>query len=527
MTDKSLFGSISTSRSIYQISSVSTKDDVVDDNVIQNRMGYAPTLFRSLNVFQNFSFGFSEVVIIGTVNVLSYGYGISIGGPGVFIWSFLGCFIMNLIVALSLAEISAAYPNAGSVYNWTAQLVPQANSAFASYVAGWCNLIANSASDAVQAYGFATYLNAAIVASGGTALSQDYEAAIAIGFLFLWSILNFARVDYVGYFTSLTAIVQMSTMLMISISLLVKTKPLNDGTYVFSNYTNFSGWESKSYAGAIGILASAYIFAGYEGSSHMAEETNQSKQTNPRGIVYTVFATGICGMFYITSLLFATTVDVFAGPSANPAINLIMIQLGGGKLSHALVWLSVFCSCSGGFSAVAVTGRITFALMRDRALPYSDFFSQVHPILKSPVYAIFLVFVVDSLFILLCLSSDGITAFYSLVSICTLSFLVSYTCPIFAKLYYNSKNFPEAPFSLGIWSKYCGILSILYLMGISCLLFLPTYHPVTEKNMNWLIVVAGGVTFLCGLNWLFNARHHFNGPHRYTPVTTFADSLKI
>ena len=48
---------------------------------------------------------------------------------------------MSLFVAASLAEISAAYPTAGSVYNWTAQLVPSEWSPFFSYVVGWTNFI--------------------------------------------------------------------------------------------------------------------------------------------------------------------------------------------------------------------------------------------------------------------------------------------------------------------------------------------------------------------------------------------------
>lgn len=55
--------------------------------------------------------------------------------------------------------------------------------------------------------------------------------------------------------------------------------------------------------------------------------------------------------------------------------------------------------------------------------------------------------------------------------------------------------------------------------GTSCLLFLPLTYPVTESTMNWLIVVVGGISFLCGINWIISGQYNFKGPKRDPTAT--------
>ena len=74
---------------------------------------------------------------------------------------------MNTIVSYSMAEICSAYPSAGSVYHWSAQLVPAEYAALSSYICGWFNFVGNGAGDASFAFFFAQLLDSAISVSGG------------------------------------------------------------------------------------------------------------------------------------------------------------------------------------------------------------------------------------------------------------------------------------------------------------------------------------------------------------------------
>jgi amino acid transporter len=72
-----------------------------------------------------------------------------------------------------MAEICSAYPSAGSVYHWSAQLVPEKYAPIASYVCGWFNFMGNAAGDASFAFFFAQYFNSAISVSGGKPYYDD------------------------------------------------------------------------------------------------------------------------------------------------------------------------------------------------------------------------------------------------------------------------------------------------------------------------------------------------------------------
>jgi amino acid transporter len=82
-------------------------------------------------------------------------------------------FAMSTVVSYSMAEICSAYPSAGSVYHWSAQLVPLQYAPLASYTCGWFNFVGNAAGDASFAFFFAQFFNSAISVSGGKPFYDD------------------------------------------------------------------------------------------------------------------------------------------------------------------------------------------------------------------------------------------------------------------------------------------------------------------------------------------------------------------
>jgi len=65
-----------------------------------------------------------------------------------------------------------------------------------------------------------------------------------------------------------------------------------------------------------------------------------------------------------------------------------------------------------------------------------------------------------------------------------------------------------------MFSRPLGLFSTIWLLGTSCLFFLPEVHPVTKDTMNWTIVVVAGFTMIGTVNWFVNARYTFRGPKR-------------
>lgn len=432
------------------------------------------------------------------------------------IWGFLIAFAFTMVVAYAMAEICAAYPSAGSVYHWAAQVVPEEQAPLWAYITGWANFLGNAAGDSSFAFSFALFLNAALESSGVEPFGHEATVGIAICMLIVWSCLNIFRVDRVAFINNFAAFFQVTTLFMIIICVSVIPSDLSSGNDVFARYYNDSGFKSPVYVVLIGMLFGVYAFTGYESPAHMAEETHGSSVNAPYGIIYTCLASGIVGFGYIAALLFATRNihDVVDGDNSSVPIN-VFITACGGIWGRALAWLLVINIFFGGVSSVAVTGRITFALMRDKAFPHHEFFAQVHPTLQTPINSIVFVCVVGICFLLIGLDpKNGNAAFDSVLSLCTIGFQTSYALPIALRLYFNLPGFPQTPMDLGRWSRPVCAVSCFWLIGTSVVFFFPQQAPITAHSMNWSSVVVLCVVLVCGINWIYNSRHSFKGPKR-------------
>eukprot|EP01035_Chromulina_nebulosa_P037812 gene37812-51044_t len=274
-----------------------------DDEVIMAKMGYASVLHRGLGSFANFAFGFTEVCVLASF-LSFYGSGLSSGGPATMFWGFLVVWAMMTIVSFSMAEICSAYPSAGSVYHWSAQLVPEHLSSLWAYITGCFNFMGNAAGDSSFAFSFANFMNSAIELTSGREYSVETTVGVSIAIIFVWSFICFFRIDKLGIFINLAAVAQIGGIIIIIIAVLVlpAQKSLHEdidvgfyayyygenstlatnsadapgyatANYVFTKYYNSTGWSSKSYVVCLGLLTGLFSFAGFEASAHMAEET--------------------------------------------------------------------------------------------------------------------------------------------------------------------------------------------------------------------------------------------------------------
>lgn len=293
---------------------------VLTDECIEKASGYKTTLHRGLGAMANFAFGFTEVAVLASFTSL-YGSSLALGGPATLVWGWLVTWLMLTLAAFSMAEICSAYPSAGSVYHWSAQLVPAQWAPLASYITGWTNFIGNAAGDASFASFFASFFNAGLEASRIQTYDDSAAVGVAIGVLLVWSMLNWFRVDQVGWVNNLAAFCHAGSIIVIIIVILVYASSagggdgLMPGDWVWTDYENASGFtddskqhalNDRSYISAMGITIAMFSFSGFEASAHMAEETHGSAVAAPSGIIWTVFATGFGGFAYVLALLYAT-----------------------------------------------------------------------------------------------------------------------------------------------------------------------------------------------------------------------------
>lgn len=256
----------------------------------------------------------------------------------------------------------------------------------------------------------------------------------------------------------------------------------------------------------------------------MAEETGNAKVHASRGILYTIGATGIGGVALILGFLFAVdnlpAIDNddynSGGPNTgNSGVNLFILGCGE-NIGACLAWIVTINLFFAGLSSVAVTARITFALARDGGFPWSRHLSSLHPVYKTPLWALTFIAVVDSLLLLLPLDKgNGSIVYTAIVGSSVLGFQVSYLMPILLKNLFPQPDFPETEMSLGTWSRMVGVVSSVWLGFTTVLLFMPTEFPVTVANMNWLFLITLIICTFGGLNWFVSARYHFKGPPKH------------
>src|SRR5881409_3436515 len=146
-----------------------TADQLDEDERQFADLGYKQELSRAWSSFTNFAISFTIIsVLAGCFTNFSFAW--NAGGPaGIAIgWPVLCVFVM--MVALSMAELTSAFPTAGGPYWWAAKL----GGAGWSWFTGWFNMIGLVGILAGVGYGAAIFLNAVLAIYGVNIGSIDF-----------------------------------------------------------------------------------------------------------------------------------------------------------------------------------------------------------------------------------------------------------------------------------------------------------------------------------------------------------------
>ena len=103
--------------------------------------------------FSNFAISFSIISIL-TGAVTLYGYGLEMGGPLEMTLGWPLATLFTLTVAASMAELCSAYPTAGAMYHWAADL----GGPGAGWLVAWLNIFGLIAAQAGINYSCAQFI---------------------------------------------------------------------------------------------------------------------------------------------------------------------------------------------------------------------------------------------------------------------------------------------------------------------------------------------------------------------------------
>ncbi|MEZ0227825.1 MAG: amino acid permease, partial [Planctomycetota bacterium] len=265
-------------------------------------MGYAQELARTMSGFSNFAISFAIICILaGGITTfqaaLSAGGGASIGLG----WPVGAAFA--LIVATSMAQISSSYPTSGGLYHWGSILGGRGY----GWTTAWFNLLGLIFVVASVNFGiydpFFTKFVAPLLGVGPETLARPWvQPAFIAAITVSQAILNHAGIRITTRLTDLSGYLIFLVTLALVGSLLVFSKtPLEPGRLVtFTNLTGAEGgfWprlESPVLVFLSGLLLTVYTITGFDASGHTSEETRNAAREVPKGMIHSVFWSGVFG----------------------------------------------------------------------------------------------------------------------------------------------------------------------------------------------------------------------------------------
>jgi len=351
------------------------------DDADLNEHGYKQRLNRRLGSFSSFAAGFSYISILtGMFQLFGFGYGF--GGPLLF-WSWLVVLGGQFCVALVFSELSARYPIAGSVYQWSKKMSGRAG----AWMAGWTMLVGSVVT--VAAVSVAMQVVLPQIWTGFAVFQDPAQNAVFLGSctIIVTTIVNMAGVKLMSIINNAGVAAELLGVALIIVLLLFHIKR---GPQVVLTTQGAgpggSGWETLGYLAPLLLAAivPAYVMYGFDTAGSLAEETKDPRRTTPRAILQALATAGGAGaVLLLLALMTADSVSPSVlGVGGLPSV---LQQAFGSTLGKVLLVDVAFAIFICTLAIQAASIRLAFSMARDHALPFGDRLSHVTETRHSPV----------------------------------------------------------------------------------------------------------------------------------------------
>ena len=241
----------------------SLKKKRMNDALRLESLGYKQELTRSLTRLTNYGMTLSVVSITSGITSL-FAYGLITGGPAVMVWGWFVVSLFTLCVSLGMAEICSAYPTAGGLYFWAANLVPEKYKTMASWFTGWFNLVGQFAAVASVDFGLSMLIGSVISIGLGHWSPQRWHIVL----IHLVVILSHGLCNSLGprvllWITYFSTWWQLIAPLIVTIALFARGNGHHyTGEFLFTNFVNLTGWNSVVSRRTPRFLVKDWLFEG-------------------------------------------------------------------------------------------------------------------------------------------------------------------------------------------------------------------------------------------------------------------------
>src|SRR5229473_3365143 len=422
------------------------------------RFGYKQELRRVLGVYSSFAVAFSYISPSTGIFTLFAPIGLAIAGP-FFFWSWPLVALGQFIVALNFAEVSAHFPVAGSVYQWTKYL---ANRPY-SWMTGWIYLFAGVITVTAVVATIPGLVLIPLLNNLGMTITNNAQTQVAIALVILASttLLNIFGVRLVALINNTGVVFEILGMVVFALVLLIFYHH-QSATVVFDSSYLGSGFTGGAFLAA--MFMSLFVIYGFDTASTLAEETKNPRAMAPRAVLASVVGAFIIGGIFLYSIIVAIP-DMgkyVTGAGASPAtitspadILTAVLPSWMANVYLVVVLAAIYVCC---LAIQTSTIRLAFGMARDGKLPLARFYNKVSPSLHTPIGVCILVGVLAAVPFLY--YSGAGTIAISATGMIYLSYLLGNLAILIAR----TKGWPkdQAPFKLGGWGTIVNLLALVW-----------------------------------------------------------------
>jgi amino acid transporter len=503
-----------------------------DDERQLASLGYRQELHRAWSGFTNFAISFTIIsVLAGTFT--TFGQAWNAGGPiAISIgWPVICAFV--LLVAVSMSELTSAFPTAGGPYWWAHRL----GGAGWSWFTGWFNIVGLVGIVASVGYGAAFFLDSLLALYGvnifGVNFGDDVHTLTEIFLLFLVilgfvTLLNIFADPILGLLNNISVGWHVLGVAVVIALLVFVPDHHQDFSFVFGERLNNTGFDSGATGGLpfwflvmpIGFLLTMYTQTGYDASAHTAEETRGAAMAAAQGVWRAVFWSALIGWFVLLALLFAANDTAGITEGGGGSIPIITSALTSSAAKAVLLIATIgqiFCVMAGLTSG----SRTWYAFSRDRGMPGWALFRRLNH-QRVPSYAVLAVSFFALLITIPALWSNkaGFAfAFFAITGICTVGLYIAYTIPVYLRLR-KGDSFQPGPWNLGRHYRWINGGALFFVVVVVLALELPFTNAGVPWNDNFdataLNYTPGvlAVGLLVAIWWAVSAKNRYRGPVR-------------
>jgi len=296
----------------------------------------------------------------------------SVHGTGIItlVWVVGG--IVSLLGALSIAELAAAYPEAGGQYAY----LREAYGTVWAFLYGWANFaVINTASIAAIAVGFARYIGFF------TPLTETAVRVIAIASIAALTLLNCRGVRLGATTQNILTILKIGAL----VALIATSFALPGGSA--SHFQPL--WPSGTVGQLIGpfgvaMVAVLWAYDGWIETTYVGSEIVDPGRNLPRSIIFSTLI--VIALYVLTSVAYAYVLSP-AGMAGSALVASDAAKVTMGALGATLVVVAILIATLGANNGIILTAaRIPYAMARGGMFFRSQ--GIVHPRYATPTVAL-------------------------------------------------------------------------------------------------------------------------------------------